>query len=267
MESNNDATISAISINLPLCWSQDIELWFVQIEAQFRTNNIKTENAKYDLVIPALPTDVIQKIRFFILNPPAENPYTNLKAALLREYAISDKDRYRQLIREVTLGDQKPSQLLSRMQCLWGSGSTENTFFKEMFLDRLPSDVQTVLAAVADSANLTKLAEMADNMLSIHANQQAICRISEGNHSNKNTSELKSELEQLRLELRDLKLQLNNQSTATRRLENRRSIPACFQVFNSPSSEDLCWYHVTFGRKAIKCIPPCKWSGNGSARE
>jgi Reverse transcriptase (RNA-dependent DNA polymerase) len=30
-----------------------------------------------------------------------------------------------------------------------------------------------------------------------------------------------------------------------------------------PSSDGLCFYHDSFGKRAVKCQPPCSWSGRG----
>ena len=63
-------TVSHLSVKLPLCWTQDIELWLYQCEAQFCTQGIQHETTKFDYIIQALPPDIISQLRSFILNLP-----------------------------------------------------------------------------------------------------------------------------------------------------------------------------------------------------
>nr|VZI11218.1 unnamed protein product [Spirometra erinaceieuropaei] len=103
----------------------------------------------------------------FLRDPPTDAPYTNLKAELLRLTSVSDRQRYHALVKEDALGDRKPSELLRRVRSLVGNMAIDDKFFKEMFLDRLLTSVQTILASGSDDLDISKLTEMADHMMEV----------------------------------------------------------------------------------------------------
>nr|VZI02460.1 unnamed protein product [Spirometra erinaceieuropaei] len=94
-------------------------------------------------------------------------PYSTIKADILRLNSVSDRHWYHQLLKEESLGDQKPSELLRRMRSLPGGMQVDDKFIKEMFLERLPADVQTLLASGSQDRTVSQLAEMADRMIEV----------------------------------------------------------------------------------------------------
>lgn len=261
-------SVSHVSVKLPPCWTQDIELWLFQCEAQFRTRNIQRESTKFDYIIQALPPEVITQLRSFILNPPTDQPYSNLKNELKRLHTLSDKQRYRQIMREETLGDEKPSQFLQRMRRLVGDDQVESAFFKEMFLEKMPPVVQTVLAALPDTNTLTQMAVVADRMMDSCSVQPSISRTSVSTpppSTLTDDSQLARTVRALQQELRELRVELRSRSRSRSRhpsLDRTRSL--------SPASADdpeLCWYHATFGNRAVRCRSPCKMAGKANASE
>ena len=69
------------------------------------------------------------------------------------------------------LGDQKPIQLLRRIQQLFGdilgTGTDANLFLRELFLQQLPPNVRMVLASADPSMTLDNLADMADKIMEV----------------------------------------------------------------------------------------------------
>ncbi|GFU31430.1 uncharacterized protein NPIL_147101 [Nephila pilipes] len=97
--------------------------------------------------------------RNIILNPPAEKSDTALRTRLCSQYVNSEEQRLRGLISGMQLGDRKPSRLLLEMRGKAGNRIAEE-LLKSLFLQRLPTHVQQILAISNDQ--LEKLAEMAD---------------------------------------------------------------------------------------------------------
>ena len=162
--SSTGPTLEGVSIKLPPFWSADPEIWFVQVEAQFTTKGIVAQKTRYDYVVSSLTPEFAMEVRDLLLNPPADIPYDTLKAQLVKRTTASEQRKLQQLISGEELGDRKPTQLLRRMQQLlgdkFGTSSDANSFVRELFLQRLPSNVRMVLASMDTSIDLNKLADM-----------------------------------------------------------------------------------------------------------
>ncbi|BHF66428.1 hypothetical protein SprV_0200944500 [Sparganum proliferum] len=148
-------------------WQHAPELYFFRIETTFHSAKITRGNDKYYKLVEDLPPTILSQVQTFLRDIPTDTPYTKLKAELLRLTSVSDRQRYHALVKEEALGDRKPSELLRRMRPLVGNMAIDDKFFKKMFLERLPTSVQTILASDSDDLGISKLAEMADRMMEI----------------------------------------------------------------------------------------------------
>ena len=165
-----EAAVASVSVKLPSFWPSDPQLWFAQVRAQFTTRGIKLQKTKFDYVVASLAPAYATEVRDLILTPPAMNSYDTLREQLIKQTAASEQRRLQQLFTTKELGDRKPTQLLRRMQQLLGDkvGSVDNFFLRELFLQRLPSNVRMILASMHDdSADLQKLAQLADKVTEV----------------------------------------------------------------------------------------------------
>ncbi|BHF62327.1 hypothetical protein SprV_0200530900 [Sparganum proliferum] len=165
---SNDPTtsLSGLASSLPDFWQHAPELYFFRIEATFHPAKITRETDRFYKLVEALPPTILSQVQTLLRDPPTDVPYTKLKAEL-RLTSVSDRQRYHALVKEEALGDRKPSKLLRRMRSLVGNMKIDDKFFKEMFLERLPTSVQTILASGSDDLEISKLAEMADRMVEV----------------------------------------------------------------------------------------------------
>ena len=129
------------------------------------------------------------------------------------------------------LGDKKPSELLQHMKNL---NADPNTLFKALFLAQLPPDVRRILAT-SSKTDINELASEADRITEVTRLTQDV--------------------------------QVN--ATGASRGPPRQSQRGQVHTGPRPWSKipGLCKYHSTFGNKARKCEPPCKFGnalGNGS---
>ena len=72
----------ALSLKLPSLWTNDVETWFAQAEAQFALRDITNETTKFHHVVSVLSADVASKVSSILRSPPGHNPYTGLKKQL-----------------------------------------------------------------------------------------------------------------------------------------------------------------------------------------
>ncbi|BHF68324.1 hypothetical protein SprV_0301135800 [Sparganum proliferum] len=174
------------------------------------------------------------------VKPPADAPYSALKAEILRHNAVSDRQRYHQLIKEESLGDRKPSELLRRMQTLIGDMQVDEKLVKEMFQERLPADVQTILASGSQDLTLSHLAEMADRMIEVQRFQPpSVAQISTSSPTV--NVQLLQQMSAMANEIASLKLQLARITCSRSPSRHRSRKPASQRIdatvfSGSPSS-------------------------------
>ena len=261
--------VSAVAVKIPPFWPADPQVWFAQVEAQFTTRNVTNERTRFDYVVASLAPEFATEVRDLLLAPPERDAYSTLKTQLIQRTAASEQRRLQQLFTTEELGDRKPSQLLRRMQQLLGDAAgpnPDNSFLRELFLQRLPSHVRMVLASSGEMT-LDALAQLADKVMEVSA--PAISSVS--------VAPLTSEVEQLREEVGRLRSLIANLQVSQPQSESgnqrgafrSRSCSRSRATSPHPSAPDdsgLCWYHSKFGEKAHKCSSPCTWSGNAPAR-
>lgn len=266
--------VAAVAIKLPQFWAEDPHIWFAQVEAQFLLGRVTSETTKYGHAVAALPPKVVMDVRDILVAPPTARPYSHLKAAILERIAMSSRKRVQELLKTEALGDRTPSQLLRHMQKLQSdSVTTDDAIIRELFLSRLPPNVQAILAGTTTDVGLTQLAKMADQIL------EASPTVAHAAPAPVAMSSLQDTMEQLNNAVHAM-------SSANRRPSRRgsrthsgdRNPPLCNQCRNhvddssrrssraaSPRTGGYCYYHQRFKAAARKCQQPCSFPGNANA--
>ena len=260
-EAHATDAVSAINLKLPPFWPSDPHLWFAQVEAQFSTRGITAQKTKYEYVVASLSPEFATQVRDLILRVPAASPYDTLKRQLISRTALPPERRLRQLFQSTELGDQRPSQLLRRMQQLLGedAAGSDATLLREMFLQRLPGNVRMVLASSGEGKSLEELAQLADRIVT--AAPLSVAGVTSRQPAGE-VDELRTEIAKLRetiATLATLSPPTRHRSPSPRRPSRRHSPPP----HTAPTG--MCWYHSRFGARARKCTPPCSYSGNDRA--
>ncbi|KAF6769226.1 hypothetical protein AHF37_12695 [Paragonimus kellicotti] len=206
------------------------------------------------------------------MSPHPTEPYEHLKSALLKRTTASEQKRLEALISGEELGDRKPSQLLRRLQQILDGRSIDEALFRQLFLQRLPNFVRSILASRGHML-LDELAELADDIMSIPNNSHisALAPTSPDTVTQillQQIEMLNSNLEKLQLSQRprsrnhDRKPRSPSTSAHQSSSRNRNRPP------RSPSTsayrpdshnKNFCWYHFKFGADARKCSPPCQF--------
>ena len=165
----NTTVVQAITPKIPPFGAADIELWLAQIQLQFQIARISKSETKFSYIVAALPTEVISDLRDLILSPPTENPYEQICEALIARNSQTQRQKVHQLLHGEILGDRRPSQLLRSMKSLVGTTQGDTTVVSELFLQRLPTNVQQILVA-SPSLDLNEKALLADKLMEVQPN-------------------------------------------------------------------------------------------------
>ena len=214
------ASVNPVSLQLPSFWSEDPELWFLKVEAQFALRKVNTDDTKYNYVVSALDNRASIEIKSVLLQPPSKDKYNAVKSALITAFAKTQAEKDAELLTISGLGDRKPSALLRHILSL---NSDADTLRRAFFLAQLPSDVRAILA-VQDNSNLDELAQAADRIVEakVLAGPADVAPLSEVSFVH------------------------------GRRQNGRKSSP-----MRRKSDPNICYYHSKFGTRARVCKPGC----------
>ena len=261
------AAVQAVALKLPPFWPNDPIVWFAQVEAQFETRNITSQKTQYAYVISSLPPDIAQEIRDLLMSPPPTNPYNVLKNTLVKRTSASEQKRLHQLLISEELGDRKPSQLLRKMRQLLGDRTLEEGILRQLFLQRLPTNIQVILASSPDTVSLEDLSLLADKILEVASPMPSVAAMNPipttTSDFDKTITELQTQICQLTTQVQSLTDQLNWPSQPRFRGRSQsRSRPPSRGASSSRSPArfgdlGICWYHRRFGADARKCTTPC----------
>ncbi|XP_067136906.1 uncharacterized protein [Centruroides vittatus] len=161
MAEQNELEIGRVQAKMPIFTKTNIKLFFVQLDAAFAINRITSENTKYNYLVNSLDAEILSNVSDLVFDRPAEAPFTKLKDRLLEIFQNSAAKEAKILLEDLALGDQKPSVLLRKMREL-SAGKITEEFLRNLWLQRLPKNIQTVLALSGDE--LDKLAILADKV-------------------------------------------------------------------------------------------------------
>lgn len=237
-------------------YENDPELWFIVIESQFAARKITNEKTRYSHVVGNLNCATATKVKDVIKVPFVEGHYDRLKTALIAIYAESGTEKFRKLISNTEMGDQKPSQFLHYMKSL-ADNSIPDEFIRKLWIQRLPATARAVLSASTDT--LENLSKMADSIWEV-SDRFCVNSISSGERSNDDAP--KSTLEQIlkRLETLEKKEHVSRRDTTPRGKQNQNQRRSRSASRNQERSDGLCWYHSRHGENAKNCRQPCNFN-------
>jgi len=241
-------TAAAVAPKFPSFCRDDIELWFLQVDAVFRRCNVTASSTKYDHVISCIPSDTLSQIRAVVIEiveTDASDKYERLRAHLTDKLKLSNSQRAQAILDHPALGDRRPSAMLDAMRALLPSGEQSGEIFREIFLRKLPAAIRDQLGALTDKS-ISELAAAADR---IHDSRP---RSTVAAAAAKTPSRSPSP--------RPDAQQRGRQQTPGRQRTTGRG-----RQQHAGGQPTLCWYHATYAAAAKQCRPGCTWAGNGQA--
>jgi hypothetical protein len=256
-DSSQGGLIHRAAVRLPPFCPDRPGLWFAQAEAQFNLASVTSEKTKFNYVISQLEYRHAADVEDIIITPPADEPYTTLKAELVRRLSSSRDQRVRQLLTHEEMGDRKPSLFLRHLKSL--APDVPDDFLRSIWSSRLPPHIQTILAGQAKD-NLEYASQLADRIAEV-----APLPITASIAQTPESASLLQKVEELSRQVAALSSgrTRHRSHSRDRRKENDSPSPA-----NGPADRSHCWYHRRFGDEAKRCTPPCSYKrqGNGSDR-
>jgi hypothetical protein len=267
----NQARINTVQLKIPPFWKTDPELWFFQVEAQFATAYIRSDLSKYNQIVGNLDSDTLSSVSDIIKHPPANDKYITLKNRLTNQFTESDRKKLHTLFSDLSLNDNKPSDLLRQMRNK-SCNKVGEELLQELWTNRLPQQIQAILSC--STVPLTQQVIMADKIYETidHSTIQALSHTNQLSDSdfNKKFCKLEVMIESLQKDINQTKSRnsssYRNRSKSRSPSHSRRSTQNHRSSQNNRSHKNQrnwCWYHRQFFDKADKCDPtmdpPCNY--------
>ncbi|XP_067122025.1 uncharacterized protein [Centruroides vittatus] len=256
--------VTRVAVKPPPFWKPNLTLWFAQLEAQFVISGISADSTKFNHVISAIESDVLNSVSDLILQPPASEKYEALKNRLLDLHSESQESKIRTLPQGLELGDQCPSQLLTRMRALT-SETVGEPLLKSLWLSRLPANTQSILDVLSEE--LPKLATISDKISDLTITQSVNSALSQ---QSTHSSLLELQIEQLTKQVTELSAIVHREQSRERNnthltysTRKRSQSRGRYCQFKEPTNNQ-CFYHTNFGERARKCTPPCSFQAVGN---
>ena len=161
------------------------------------------------------------------------------------------------------------------MRQLQGDSALEDTILRQLFLQRMPINVQAILAGSRDNIPIDQMAEIADKIIEvnpIYTPVLAHATYAKSDQVQTTPQSPPDEFAQLRKQVQELSVQVTNLTRQVTKLRGNRSnrsfsrtgsrsqSPAPNRNANNDST--LCWFHQTYAANAQKCRQPCTFTTN-----
>lgn len=169
---------------MPKITTKNTEHSIAKLESWLDINGVHEDDRRYQALKMQLDTTTYTQVNHAIYHPPSSGKFDHLKRAVIKVFTDSESKKVQDLISGLQLGDKKPTTLLSEMRNLH-RGPLDDKIFRELWLKRLPHQVQTILVGMMKGPNseeslpLESLAECADNIMEYHSASGSIHAISQ----------------------------------------------------------------------------------------
>ncbi|KAJ8727280.1 hypothetical protein PYW08_015677 [Mythimna loreyi] len=254
---NPSMELCRVGVRIPPFWPEKPNIWFCQVEGQFKLARITDDATKFYHVLAQLDREHSEEVEDIITSPPPTGKYDKLKAELIKRLSVSKEKKAKQLLQSEELGDRKPSQFLRHLQHLAGPTMPDD-FLRTIWTSRLPSNLQTVLASQM-GLTLTELADLADR---VHDIAPASPHVAAASTSRTDSpKDMMSLIMELTRKVDALTTERHSRSRPrTRQTSGHRSRTPSRRSQSNYRKFPICWYHHKFGSQAKKCVRPCDYT-------
>ena len=208
-----------------------------------------------------------------VMIDPKINTYEEIKTIILKRATKDPYAALQHLLAGADLCGLKPSAFLRHVRILVAeAGQTwSEEYTKKFLISRMPPYARTALLAAR--MPLDELANIADDMLQEPLATTTTAAVHEP-AQNMDLIELKTQVNALQASLNEMRQARKRSSSPQPRQRphtpSPRPPPTRRPGSGAPRDnghqDEVCWYHATYGNKAVNCRRPCRWSGNGRNR-
>ncbi|VDO79518.1 unnamed protein product [Schistosoma margrebowiei] len=147
-------------------WPDNIGAWFCYSELDFSKRGVVDTRARFLEVVKAPPRKFNRYLTLSMFTSDVSEPYETLKRSIFKRRDLINRQKLDQLLNNIDLQHGSASDMLQRMREVIGQRTFDDGLFKQLFLSKLPQQVQAVLALFHNNA-LNDLAASADHILEI----------------------------------------------------------------------------------------------------
>ncbi|VDP10224.1 unnamed protein product [Schistosoma margrebowiei] len=167
-------------------WPDYIKAWFCYAESDFSEHGVIDTRAQFLAVVKALPREFNRYVTPSMFTSDVSDPYESLKRSILKQGDLTDRQRFDQLFNNIDLQHGSLTDMLQRMRKVIGLRTFDEGLFKQLFLSKLPQQVQAVLVSFQKNA-LDELTASADRILEItKSSTSKVFSVKEKSHTTQN---------------------------------------------------------------------------------
>lgn len=278
-----DAEINSANLKLPDFWITHAKAWFRNAEGNFYTRRITNETTMYYHVIRSLTAKAVQELDDILEDDSLKTDYQSLKEKIIGRFASTTEEKLRELVGTQSLGDRTPSQFLRHLRSLAEKNVTEKVL-GTLWSDKLPMQVQAVIASQLKTQPLDQVAELADELCKMINNNPGfgVNAATAPSAAPAATAAAAAPPDKLDLVLQRLELMEARISDMDDRGRNRdrqqggpergrdssrRRGDSRQRSRERPAGHPHCYYHYNYGAQARNCKAPCSFYAASTGAE
>ncbi|KAL7290574.1 hypothetical protein TKK_0015340 [Trichogramma kaykai] len=261
-DSNSSGFFRYRPVEVPAFWHHDPASWFELLESEFEALKILDDRAKYGSLLKSLGQGTCKAIASIIKSLPPTDKYSSLKESVIRKYSQSAHQKIDQLFKQCSLGDKKPSELLTEMQALGRDHVSDETLML-LWVRLLPSELAVLLDESVTKANAPQVVAKADRLHERLKSSKSYSQISSLDSAQDSESDVTVRITNAVLAAISAQTKSDQRPSRSKTKEKNSKSKSSNRSKSKTRygpNKDLCYYHSKYGKDADFCsTPPCAW--------
>ena len=237
------STVDVVAVKVASFNPDFPEIWFLQLEDQFKLRGIKTQDTMYEYVTSNMDRKTSGEMAGFLMNRPSSDAYAKIRAEMIRRYGKTQLQKDNSLLAMTGLGDRTPSEAWQHVKSL---NKDPSSFMRAWFLNLIPAKTRALLGKAASQGTVEEMCEEADVIMEQLNQTAGVASISAAAKAHLQDGEGDQELE----------VDAVGRGQPRRPKGGRPSQPP-----GSGGRSFVCMPHTKFGPKAYTCREGCSFNG------